>query len=84
MPITLFNEGAIMPITLFNEGDLVEVIKLKGDDKIIKHLQELGFGKGRKIKLQSFDGVNYIFSIDDNRFALNKDLAKKIIVREVA
>ena len=72
-----------MPITFYNAGDLVEVIRLKGDDKIIKHLQNLGFGKGRKIKVQSFDGVNYIFSIDDNRLALNKDLAKKLIVREV-
>ena len=72
-----------MPITLCSIGDLVEVIKIKGDDKVIKHLQNLGFGKGRQIKVQSFDGVNYIFSIDDNRFALNKDLAKKIIVREV-
>lgn len=77
-------KGAFITITLCSIGDLVEVIKIKGDDKVIKHLQELGFGKGRKIKLQSFDGVNYIFSIDDNRFALNKDLAKKIIVREVS
>ena len=73
-----------MPITCYSAGDLVEVIKLKGDDKIIKHLQNLGFGKGRKIRVLSFDGVNYIFSIDDNRFALNKDLAQKIIVREAA
>lgn len=73
-----------MPITFYSAGDLVEVIKLKGDDKIIKHLQNLGFGKGRKIRVLSFDGINYIFSIDDNRFALNKDLAKKIIVREAA
>lgn len=76
-------KGEIMPITLCSVGDLVEVIQLKGDDKVIKHLQNLGFGKGRQIKVQSFDGVNYIFSIDDNRFALNKDLAQKIIVREV-
>ena len=73
-----------MPITFYSEGDLVEVIKLKGDEKIIKHLNNLGFAKGRQIRLQSFDGVNYIFSIDGNRFALNKELAQKIIVREVA
>lgn len=73
-----------MPITFYKEGDLVEVIKLKGGEKIVKHLRNLGFTKGRKIKLLRFDGVNYIFTIDDNRFALNKDLAKKIIVKEAA
>ena len=72
-----------MPITMFNEGDKVEVINIKGDDKIKKHLYNLGFAKGRVITLQRFDGVNYIFLIDGNRFAINKDLAKKIMVKEV-
>lgn len=73
-----------MPITFYSIGDTVEVIKLKGDEKIIKHLNNLGFAKGRIIKLLNFDGVNYIFTIDDNRFALNKELASKIIVKEAA
>ena len=50
-----------MPITFYSAGDLVEVIKLKGDDKIIKHLQNLGFGKGRKIRVLSFDGLIIYF-----------------------
>ena len=48
-----------------------------------KHLNNLGFAKGRIISLQKFDGVNYIFVIDGNRFALSKDLAKRIIVKEI-
>lgn len=71
-----------MPVTLLNEGEKAEIVSIKGTDSIRKHLNNLGFAKGRIISLQKFDGVNYIFVIDDNRFALSKDLAKRIMVKE--
>lgn len=72
-----------MPITLLNEGEKAEIVSIKGTDDTKKHLSNLGFAKGRIVSLQKFDGVNYIFVIDDNRFALSKDLAKRIIVKEL-
>lgn len=72
-----------MPLTLLNEGETAEIVNIKGTDAVKKHLNNLGFAKGRIISLQKFDGINYIFVIDGNRFALSKDLAKRIIVKEI-
>lgn len=47
------------------------------------HLSNLGFVKGKKVKLFFFDGVNYIIMVDNSKYALNKDLAKRIYVREI-
>ena len=72
-----------MPITLLNNGQEAEVIKIKGDDEIKTHLSNLGFVKGKTIKLFFFDGVNYIMMVDNSKYALNKDLAKRIYVKEI-
>lgn len=34
--------------------------------------------------VQRFDGNNYIFLVDGNRLALSKDIAKRIMVEEIA
>ena len=72
-----------MPITLLNNGQEAEVIKIKGDDEIKTHLSNLGFVKRKTIKLFFFDGVNYIIMVDNSKYALNKDLAKRIYVKEI-
>ena len=72
-----------MPITLLNNGQEAEVIRVTGDDEMKTHLSNLGFVKGKKVKLFFFDGVNYIIMVDNSKCALNKDLAKRIYVREI-
>lgn len=72
-----------MPITLLNNGQEAEVIRVTGNDEMKTHLSNLGFVKGKKVKLFFFDGVNYIIMVDNSKYALNKDLAKRIYVREM-
>ncbi len=72
-----------MPITLLNNDQEAEVIRIAGNDEIKAHLSNLGFVKGKKVKLFFFDGVNYIIMVDNSKYALNKDLAKRIYVREI-
>lgn len=72
-----------MPITLLNIGKKAIIERITGNDEIRKHLSNLGFVVGKSVKLFSYDGTNYIISIEDARYALNKDLAKRIYVREV-
>lgn len=72
-----------MPITLCKDQQEVEVIKITGNDEVKTHLSNLGFVKGKKVKLFFFDGVNYIIMVDNSKYALNKDLAKRIYVKEL-
>ena len=72
-----------MPITLLNNGQEAEVIRVTGNDEMKTHLSNLGFVKGKKVKLFFFDGVNYIIMVYNSKYALNKDLAKRIYVREI-
>ena len=72
-----------MPITLLNNNQEAEVIRITGNDDIKNHLSNLGFVKEKKVKLFFFDGVNYIIMVDNSKYALNKDLAQRIYVREI-
>lgn len=72
-----------MPITLANIGDKLIIDRIIGNDKVKHHLNNLGFVEGKVVSLFSFDGTNYIIVIDDARYALNKDMAKRIFVKEL-
>lgn len=72
-----------MPLTLLNVGSVAMVTRLVGNDSIKAHLNNLGFVEGKELKLFSFDGTNFIVKIDNSRYALNKDLAKRVYVREI-
>ena len=56
-----------MPITLLNNGQEAEVIRVTGNDEMKTHLSNLGFVKGKKVKLFFFDGVNYIIMVDNSK-----------------
>lgn len=72
-----------MPLTLLNIGQRAVVLKLSGNDTIKNHLNNLGFVEGKEVSLKSFDGTNYIIIIENSKYALNKDLAKRIFVKEI-
>ncbi|MDO4594448.1 MAG: FeoA family protein [Tissierellia bacterium] len=71
-----------MPITLANIGEKVIIDRIMGNDQIKKHLNNLGFVVGKLVSVFSFDGTNYIISINDSRYAIHKDLARRIFVKE--
>lgn len=69
-----------MPISFAPAGTELEVRKVGADDKVKKHLQELGISVGTKITLISSSGGNVIVIVKEGRLCLDKVLAGKILV----
>lgn len=69
-----------MPIALAPAGTELEVKKVGADEKVKKHLQELGISEGSKITLISSSGGNVIVVVKEGRLCLDKTLAGKILV----
>lgn len=72
-----------MPLTFLSVGSRGQVLRLQGNDKIKRHLNNLGLVEGRILEVSSFDGTNYIIILDGTKYALNRDLAGRIFVKEV-
>lgn len=69
-----------MPIAIAPAGAELEVRKVGADEKIRKHLQELGVTVGSKITLVSSAGGNVIVIVKEGRLCLDRSLASKILV----
>lgn len=69
-----------MPIYIAPAGAELEVRKVGADEKVKRHLQELGISEGSKITLISSSGGNVIVIVKEGRLCLDKSLAGKILV----
>lgn len=69
-----------MPIAFAPSGKELEIKKVGADDKVKKHLQEIGLGVGSKVTLISSGGGNVIVAVKEGRLCLDKTLAGKILV----
>lgn len=73
-------EVVYMPIYIAPSNRELEVKKIGAEEKIKKHLQELGITVGSKITLLSSMGGNVIVVVKEGRLCLDKSLASKILV----
>lgn len=69
-----------MPIFVAPTGAELQVRKISADDKVKKHLQELGITVGGKITLLSSTGGNVIVVVKEGRLCIDRVLASKILV----
>lgn len=69
-----------MPISIAPAGTELTVRKVSADDKVKKHLRELGISEGSNITLISSSGGNVIVIVKEGRVCLDKVLASKILV----
>ncbi len=69
-----------MPVCFAPNGREFEIRKVGADEKIKKHLRELGITEGGKIILVSSTGGNVIVIVKEGRLCLDKNLAAKILV----
>lgn len=69
-----------MPIYIAPAGRELQVRKVGADEKVRKHLQELGISEGSKITLISSSGGNVIVIVKEGRLCLDRTLASKITV----
>lgn len=69
-----------MPIAIAPTGTELLVRRVAADDKVKKHLHEMGICEGGKITLISSSGGNVIVIVKEGRVCLDRTLASKILV----
>ncbi|MDF9824929.1 ferrous iron transport protein A [Breznakia sp. PF5-3] len=69
-----------MPLVIAPIGKSVKILKCHLDDKTSKHLQNLGLLPGAEVVVVKENSGDVIVQIKESRIALNKQLARKILV----
>ena len=70
----------MMPLAIAPLNQYLKIIKLLIDEKEKKHLESLGLGVNQKIMVLTNNNGNIILMVNDNRLAIDKNIATKIIV----
>ena len=69
-----------MPIMIAPVNQELTVVRITGGDKAMKHLRELGIVPQMKITLLSSEASGVILRVGESRLALDKDVARSILV----
>ena len=69
-----------MPLVMAPTGRDLKIVRILTDDKTKKHLESLGITIDSKISLISVSVGSVICLIKDGRLALDKEMARKILV----
>ena len=69
-----------MPIAVAPRGIEMSIRKVGAEDKVKKHLYEMGLTEGSKVTVLSSGGGNVIVAVKEGRLCLDKGLASKILV----
>ncbi|NJE45672.1 ferrous iron transport protein A [Massilimicrobiota sp. SW1139] len=69
-----------MPLTLVGIGEVNRIRKIGGNEETRRFLENLGFVAGSEITVLSTMNGNVIVNIKDSRIAINKDMARHIMV----
>lgn len=69
-----------MPLVFAKQGEANFIKKVTGKVETRLFLEKLGFVTGAAITVVSSIGGNLIVNVKDSRVAINKDMAKGIIV----
>ena len=69
-----------MPLALLQAGEKSTVKKISGKDDTKRFLESLGFVEGCEVKVISEHEENMILHVKDTRIALDKNIARRIVV----
>lgn len=75
--VTNYND---MPIFLAPVDEEITITHIHSDNKISKHLRELGLVEGTKIRLLSKEAKAVIVEVKGVRLALDRDISRAILV----
>lgn len=70
----------MIPLTLANTGVSNTIVKIGGNPKTKKHLENLGFVTGGDVTVVSSISGNVIVNVKNARIALSKEMAQKIMI----
>ena len=71
-----------MPLAMMIEGETRTIKDFQGQDDVKRHLQDLGFIKGEKVRVVGENASGLILVVKGVKIALNRALAHKIIVED--
>ena len=69
-----------MPILMGNNGETYTITRISGKQDVHNFLESLGFVPGSEVTIVSSMGSGLILEVKDSRIAVDKDMAKHIIV----
>ena len=69
-----------MPLSMMKPGTVCRIKVLLGNDAVRRHLSDLGFVEGAEVRIVSDLAGSLILGIRETRVALNRDLARRILV----
>ncbi|MBQ8374883.1 MAG: ferrous iron transport protein A [Clostridia bacterium] len=69
-----------MPIRMAPIGEEVEIKRVSTDERVKRHLENLGLAVGQRITVMSSDGGAVILRVKDGRIALDKQMASGIFI----
>ncbi len=70
----------MIPLNIAPTNEELKILKIFLDDKLKKHLENMGILAGSYITIFSEKKGDLIVKVKEGRLALNKDLANKIYV----
>ena len=70
-----------MPLVMAGTGEENIIRKVGGNEETKRFLENLGFVSGAKVVILSAIGGNVIVNIKDSRVAINKEMAKHVMLR---
>lgn len=69
-----------MPLLIAPSNILLVIKDVFGDDKLTKHLRELGLIKGRELTILSFEPSGVILKVGETRLAVDRNIASRLQV----
>ena len=69
-----------MPLTMMTTGESNVIRRVSGNEETRRFLYFFGFIVGTKIEVLSSLGGNVIVNVKDSRVAINRDMAKHIMI----
>ncbi|MCI9104614.1 MAG: ferrous iron transport protein A [Lachnospiraceae bacterium] len=71
-----------MPLSMMEQGDVRSIMEFRGQEEMKRHLQDLGFMKGEKVRVVEENPGGMILVVKGVKIALNRALANRIIVTD--
>lgn len=69
-----------MPLAMVTEGETRTITDFKGQEEMKRHLQDLGFIKGERVRVVGENAGGMILVVKGVKVALNRGLAHRIMV----
>ncbi len=71
-----------MPLAMVMAGETRTIREFKGNEEMKRHLQDLGFTRGEKVRVMGENPSGLILMVKGVKLALNRGLANRIMVED--